>query len=85
MSRGSKSTKSRRSRVRLVHTPVSAVIGLLALAVIGVGLIRGQLDLAAAGERAGVVLVVAVLIDNLVAPVVQLVLPRAQRETEPPE
>ncbi|HWC36516.1 MAG TPA: hypothetical protein VG650_17045 [Mycobacteriales bacterium] len=84
MSRASKSSKPRRSRFRLVHTAPSAVVGLLALAVIGIGLIRGRLDLAAAGERAGVVLVVAVLIDNLIAPVVQMAL-QAQRKPELPE
>ncbi|HVS67356.1 MAG TPA: hypothetical protein VHE56_02305 [Mycobacteriales bacterium] len=82
MSRKSKSSAPRRSRPRFVHTPVSAVIGMLALAVIGVALIRGRLDLAGAGERAGAVLMVAILVDNLVAPVVQLVLPRAARETD---
>ena len=74
--------KSGRPRLGLVHTPVAAVIGLLALAVIGIELIRGSLDLAAAGERAGVVLAVAVLLDNLVVPVVRLLLPNAGREPE---
>ena len=78
----SRREKSTRPRLGLVHTPVAAVVGLLALAVIGIELIRGRLDLAAAGERAGVVLAVAVLLDNLVVPIVRLLLPSVRREPE---
>ena len=74
------SSASPKARRGLVHTPVAAVVGLLALAVIGIDLIRGGLDLAAAGERAGVVLAVAIAIDHLIAPVVRALLPAARRE-----
>lgn len=77
-----RSSSGKRPRVALVHSPFAAVVGLLALAVIGLGLVRGQLDLKAAGERAGIVLVIAILVDHLVVPVVAMVLARPRRDVD---
>ena len=66
---------------RLLRSPWTSGVGLLALAVVGLGLIRGQLDLWQAGERSLVVLVAVVAADHLLLPLVYLLLRTGQRRS----
>jgi hypothetical protein len=57
-----------------------AIVGLLALAPIAWLLLKGRLDLTAAAQRAGLVLVGLMLIERLVAPVIMAVLESSRPE-----
>lgn len=60
--------KEKGRRRRLVHSPVVALFGLAGLAVLAVMMLRGQLDLVAAGQRAAVLLAVVLAVERLVLP-----------------
>lgn len=62
-----------------------ALVGLLAVAVVALGLLHGTLTVAQAGGRVGVVLAVLVAVDRMVLPFARaLVGEPARRVDEPP-
>lgn len=58
-----------KARRQLVRSPHVALLGLLGLALIAVMMLRGELDLLQAGQRAGVLLGVVLVLERLVLPV----------------
>lgn len=52
-----------------VQSTTLALVGLLAMGVVALGLLRGTLDVVQAGERAAVVLVVLLVTDRFVLPI----------------
>lgn len=70
--------------MRLSHRPLG-VVGLVAVAVVALGLLQGRLTVEQAGKRGLVVLVVLVVVDRFLVPLAQaLVGPRAEPEPEVP-
>ena len=69
----------------LVRTPAAGALGALGLAVIAVLLLRGQLLLADAALRAGVLLAAVVVVERVVLPVARLLVGGPQQEREQPE
>ncbi len=68
--------------MRLTHRPLG-VVGLVAVAVVAMGLLQGRLTVEQAGKRGLVVLVVLVVVDRILVPLAQaLVGPRAQPEAD---
>ena len=69
--------------MRLSYAPLG-VVGLLAVAVVALGLLQGRLTVVQAGQRALVVLVVLVAVDRVLVPVARLLVgPRQEPEPDP--
>lgn len=66
---GDRPPNTRRPRRHLVHDRHVALGGLAGLALIAVMMLRGALDLVAAGQCAAVLLVVVLLVDHVALPV----------------
>lgn len=69
----------------LVRTPAAGLLGAVGLAVIAVLLLRGQLLLADAALRAGVLLAAVIVLERVFLPVARLLVTGPHQEREQPE
>ena len=66
-----------------VQSPGLAVVGLLAVAVVALGLLQGELTVAQAGARIGIAVLVLAAVDRLVLPVARLLVGQPQNAAPP--